>query len=174
MKWKVEPTYTTKTCSECGYVDAKNRKPGSEKFHCRHCGRKLHADVNGARNIAVSISGADPGQPVDPETAKGDGRSAPAGATSPAGRRRPRKASSSPRTRSFMLRDIVRRFDERRGAFGAVSKSRRASKKVPPGARESASAPRPTNPYWKRHSALLKGRSDGPRNTLDAAFAVAT
>jgi putative transposase len=171
---EVEPAYTSKTCSGCGYVDAKNRKTGSDKFHCCHCGRKLHADVNGARNIAASVSGAASGQQADHETAKGDGRSAPAGATSPPIGARPRKASSSPRTRSFTLRDIVRRFDERRGAFGAVSKSRRASKKVSPGARESASDPRLTNPYWKRHSALLKRKSDGPRNTVDAAFAVAT
>lgn len=161
---EVEPAYTSKTCSGCGYVDARQRS--GEKFHCRHCGKKLHADVNGARNIAKAVTR----QPADRETAKGDGRSALPGSSSPAGRKRPRKASSSPRTRSFTLRDLVRRFDESMTDLRAVSRPRRGKS----GARESASDPRLTNPYWKRHSTLLKGRSDGPRNDVAAGFAVAT
>ena len=161
---EVEPAYTSKTCSGCGYVDARQRS--GEKFHCRHCGRKLHADVNGARNIAKAVTG----QSADHETAKGDGRSALPGSSSPAGRKRPRKASSSPRTRSVTLRDLVRRFDESMTDLRAVSRPRRGKS----GARESASDPRLTNPYWKRHSALLKGKSDGPRNAVAAGFAVAT
>jgi len=161
---EVEPAYTSKTCSCCGYVDARQRS--EETFHCRHCGRKLHADVNGARNIAKAVAG----QPADHETAKGDGRSARPGASSPAGRKRPRKASSSPRDRTPTLRDLVRRFDESMTDLVLVSRPRRGKS----GARESAPDPRLTNPYWKRHSALLKGRSDGPRNAVDAGFAVAT
>ncbi|MCB1348035.1 MAG: zinc ribbon domain-containing protein [Paracoccaceae bacterium] len=161
---EVEPAYTSKTCSCCGYVDAKQR--AGEKFHCRHCGRKMHADVNGARNIAKAVSA----QPADHETAMGDGRSALPGASSPTGRKRSRKASSSPRTRSFTLRDIVRRFDESVTDLGSVSRPRRGKS----GARESAPDPRLTNPYWRRHSALLKGKSAGPRNEEAAVFAVAT
>lgn len=161
---QVEPAYTSKTCSGCGYVDARQRS--GETFHCRHCGRKLHADVNGARNIALAVTG----HPADHETAKGDGRSARPGASSPAGRKRPRKASSSPRTRSVTLRDLVRRFDESMTNLRSVSRPRRGKS----GARESAPDPRLTNPYWKRHSALLTGRSDGPRNAVAAGFAVAT
>ena len=53
---EVDPAYTSKTCSGCGYVDAKNRKSGTERFHCRFCGRRMHADVNGARNIAQAVT----------------------------------------------------------------------------------------------------------------------
>lgn len=161
---EVEPAYTSKTCSGCGYVDARQRS--GETFHCRHCGKKLHADVNGARNIAKAVTG----HPTDHETAKRGGRSAFSGASSPVGRKRPRKASSSPRTRSFTLRDLVRRFDESMTDLVSVSRPRRGKS----GARESASDPRLTNPYWKRHSALLKRKSDGTRNAVDAGFAVAT
>jgi putative transposase len=47
---EVVSAYTSQTCSCCGYVDRRNRKKQSE-FACRWCGRKLHADVNAARNI---------------------------------------------------------------------------------------------------------------------------
>ncbi len=48
-----EPAYTWKTCSSRGgHVDARQRS--GETFQCRHCGRKLHSDVNGARNIAAA------------------------------------------------------------------------------------------------------------------------
>ena len=160
----VEPAYTSKTCSCCGYVDARQRS--GETFHCRDCGKKLHADVNGARNIAKAVTR----QPADHETAKRDRRSALPGASSPPIGSRPRKASSSPRTRSFTLRDLVRRFDESKADLGAVSRPRRGKS----GARESALDPRLTNPYWKRHSALLQGKSDGPRNDVAAGFAVGT
>lgn len=161
---EVEPAYTSKTCSCCGYVDAKQR--AGEKFHCRHCGRKMHADVNGAQNIAKAVFG----QPADHETGNLGGRSGLGSTTTPAGQKRSRKALSSPRTRSFTLRDIVRRFDESMTDLGAVSRPRRGKS----GARESAPDPRLTNPYWKRHSALLKERSDGPRNEEAAVFALAT
>ena len=163
---EVDPAYTSKTCSCCGYVDAKNRTSGTEQFDCRFCGRRMHADVNGARNIAAAVTG----QPANTEAAKEDGRSALPGAPSPVGRRRTRKASSTPRTRSFALREIVRRFDESMTEHSAVSRPRRGR----PGARESATDPRLTNPYWKRHS-LLTGRSAEGRNEVAAVqFAVAT
>ncbi len=161
---EVEPAYTSKTCSCCGYVDARQRS--GEKFHCRHCGKKSHADVNGARSIAKAVTG----QPADHETTKGDGRSALPGSSSPPIGSRSRKASSSPRTRSFTLRDLVRHFDESMTDLRAVSRPRRGKS----AARESAPDPRLTNPYSKRHSVLLKGKSDGPRNDIAAEFAVAT
>ena len=47
---QVNPAYSSQTCSSCGYVDRENRKT-QEKFECRLCGRKLHADVNASRNL---------------------------------------------------------------------------------------------------------------------------
>ena len=48
---RVNPAYTSQTCSECGFVSRNNRK--GERFACLQCGKKLHADVNGARNILL-------------------------------------------------------------------------------------------------------------------------
>ena len=46
---KVNPAYTSQTCSKCGIVD-KNSRNG-EWFHCQHCGYELDADFNAAKNI---------------------------------------------------------------------------------------------------------------------------
>lgn len=46
---KVNPAYTSQECSGCGLVEKKQRKGPS--FTCFHCGKKIHADVNAARNI---------------------------------------------------------------------------------------------------------------------------
>lgn len=46
----VDARYTSQKCSRCGHVYKGNRD-GSD-FQCRHCGFKLHADLNAARNIA--------------------------------------------------------------------------------------------------------------------------
>lgn len=46
---KVNPAYTSQECNGCHYVDKKNRK--GEYFHCKFCGKKIHADVSGSRNI---------------------------------------------------------------------------------------------------------------------------
>ena len=40
---------------------------GNERFHCRFCGRQMHADVNGARNIAQAVTG----QPADHRSGQG-------------------------------------------------------------------------------------------------------
>lgn len=48
---KVDPAYTSQTCSTCGHCDRKNRN-GSD-FECRSCGRSMDADKNAARNIAA-------------------------------------------------------------------------------------------------------------------------
>ncbi|MFJ9363222.1 RNA-guided endonuclease InsQ/TnpB family protein [Nocardia sp. NPDC101769] len=47
---KVNSAHTSRCCSGCGYVDKKNRI-SQERFSCRFCGKKLHADINAARNI---------------------------------------------------------------------------------------------------------------------------
>jgi len=46
---KVNPAYTSQECNSCGYVDKKNRD--RDKFQCRACGLKIHADTNGARTV---------------------------------------------------------------------------------------------------------------------------
>lgn len=47
---KVDPKYTSQTCSECGCVDAKSRKSQSE-FECVECKFKGNADVNASIEI---------------------------------------------------------------------------------------------------------------------------
>jgi len=51
----VNPAYTSKTCSNCGYVDKRNREK-QEKFECLMCGKRINADVNGSRNIRARSS----------------------------------------------------------------------------------------------------------------------
>jgi len=46
---KVDPAYTSQTCSLCGHVDSKSRL--GETFKCTRCGMKMDADVNAAKNI---------------------------------------------------------------------------------------------------------------------------
>ena len=45
----VNPAYTSKQCSGCGFVANKQRK--GSFFQCLHCGKRMHSDVNAARNI---------------------------------------------------------------------------------------------------------------------------
>ena len=52
---EVNPAYTSKTCSNCGYVSPNNRKSQSV-FICAFCGKKINADVNAARNILLRSS----------------------------------------------------------------------------------------------------------------------
>lgn len=48
----VDPRHTSQTCSCCGY-QARNNRRSRDLFRCRKCGYSLHADLNGARNIAA-------------------------------------------------------------------------------------------------------------------------
>ncbi|WP_041675782.1 RNA-guided endonuclease TnpB family protein [Sulfurihydrogenibium azorense] len=52
---EINPAYTSQTCSSCGYVDIKNRK-NTQEFECKACGKKINAQVNGARNILARRS----------------------------------------------------------------------------------------------------------------------
>lgn len=47
---KVDPRYTSQTCSSCGAVDSKSRKSQS-RFECTSCGYQDNADHNAAINI---------------------------------------------------------------------------------------------------------------------------
>jgi IS605 OrfB family transposase len=47
----VDPHWTSQECSNCGYIDKKNR-PNQETFICQKCGHADHADTNAARVIA--------------------------------------------------------------------------------------------------------------------------
>ena len=47
---RINPAYTSQTCSECGAVEAANR-PTQSSFRCQACGHAANADVNAARNI---------------------------------------------------------------------------------------------------------------------------
>ena len=47
---KVDPAYTSQTCSDCGAVDRESRE-SQALFACRQCGFRAHADVNAAINI---------------------------------------------------------------------------------------------------------------------------
>ncbi len=47
---KVNPRNTSRTCSECGAIDARSRE-NQATFACVHCGHEAHADVNAAINI---------------------------------------------------------------------------------------------------------------------------
>lgn len=47
---KVDPAYTSQTCSSCGVVDKQSRK-NQASFVCVHCGHRENADRNAAINI---------------------------------------------------------------------------------------------------------------------------
>ena len=57
---KVNPSYTSQTCSVCGHVNKDNRK-SQDKFKCVSCGHTENADFNAAKNIlklgASSVNG---------------------------------------------------------------------------------------------------------------------
>lgn len=57
----VNPAYTSRQCSGCGYVDARNRLQ-QNRFKCLFCGKILHADINASRMIRQRRSVASGGQ----------------------------------------------------------------------------------------------------------------
>ena len=50
---KVDADYTSQTCPRCGYTSRENRPRQGLLFVCQQCGYTLHADLVGARNIAL-------------------------------------------------------------------------------------------------------------------------
>ncbi|EFL17689.1 RNA-guided endonuclease TnpB family protein [Streptomyces sp. C] len=79
----VDPAYTSRTCAQCGHVDAANRV-SQARFVCRSCGFVDHADRNGSRNVraralALWVSGARSSAPAAPRRAAGRGRHTTAG-----------------------------------------------------------------------------------------------
>lgn len=51
----VPAPYSSQQCSGCGYVHKTNRK-SQVRFQCGFCGKKLHADVNASRTVALRRS----------------------------------------------------------------------------------------------------------------------
>lgn len=47
---EINPAYTSKECSSCGYIDKINRK-SQETFICAFCGKKHNADINASKVI---------------------------------------------------------------------------------------------------------------------------
>ncbi|MEG3930865.1 MULTISPECIES: transposase [unclassified Microcoleus] len=50
---KVPAHYTSQSCPKCGHTSAGNRPKKGLLFRCECCGHELHADLVGARNIAM-------------------------------------------------------------------------------------------------------------------------
>ena len=50
---KINPTYTSKRCSVCGWTRSNNRK--GKIFRCGHCGNIIDADLNASNNIATKL-----------------------------------------------------------------------------------------------------------------------
>jgi putative transposase len=46
---KINPAYTSLECSNCHYIDKRNRN--GEQFKCLCCGKTQHADINSTKNI---------------------------------------------------------------------------------------------------------------------------
>ena len=46
---KVDPSYTSQTCSSCGAIDKTNRN--GEVYQCKACGPIEDADINASINI---------------------------------------------------------------------------------------------------------------------------
>jgi transposase len=88
---KVDPRYTSQTCSKCGVVDVRNRRDQSH-FVCVGYGHTANADENAAKNIlARALSAAQSGFAA---TAADAGRSVRAGRNGGVGRRVPRNTAN--------------------------------------------------------------------------------
>jgi putative transposase len=51
----VEADYTSQACVKCGHTSKANRPNGGLLFKCAACGYELHADLLGARNVALRV-----------------------------------------------------------------------------------------------------------------------
>ena len=50
---KVDADYTSQACPRCGFISRENRPRQGLLFRCQQCDYTLHADLVGARNIAL-------------------------------------------------------------------------------------------------------------------------
>ena len=71
---KVNPAYSSQTCSECGCID-KGSRESQARFACLHCGYEAHADTNAAieilrRNTASMRVEGSRQRPVEARTGK--------------------------------------------------------------------------------------------------------
>ncbi len=53
MALKVDADYTSQACPKCGYTSERNRPKKGLLFGCQNCHYRLHADLIGARNVAM-------------------------------------------------------------------------------------------------------------------------
>lgn len=60
----VEPRYSSKTCPIWGQVNPENRPNNVEQFVCQDCGRRQHADLVGAIDIALKELVKDQGSEI--------------------------------------------------------------------------------------------------------------
>lgn len=68
---KVNPAYTSQTCSVCGTVDKASRE-SQASYACRHCGFAIHADTNAAINILRQSLAVAEGGGYAPDEARTD------------------------------------------------------------------------------------------------------
>jgi putative transposase len=52
---KVDAHYTSQACPHCGHTSQENRPNKGLTFVCQSCGYTLHADLVGARNVALRV-----------------------------------------------------------------------------------------------------------------------
>lgn len=52
---KVDPSNSSRECSECGHTEKLNR-PSQSEFRCKSCGYETNADYNAARNLSSRAS----------------------------------------------------------------------------------------------------------------------
>ncbi|MGB7444939.1 MAG: transposase, partial [Coleofasciculaceae cyanobacterium] len=52
---KVDAHYTSQACPCCGHTSKKNRPNKGLTFVCQQCSYTLHADLVGARNVALRV-----------------------------------------------------------------------------------------------------------------------
>ena len=55
MAVKVDADYTSQACPKCGYTNRANRHAAGLLFVCQNCHYTLHADLIGARNVALRM-----------------------------------------------------------------------------------------------------------------------
>ena len=54
---KVDADYTSQACPRCGFISRENRPRQGLLFVCQQCHYTLHADLVGARNVALQSAG---------------------------------------------------------------------------------------------------------------------